>query len=54
MCVNKNVDGEGCKQGYQIYFLEYVTVKLTCIHRVCESRKIIYTYVGVVVKLGVN
>ena len=50
---SNDVDGEYSKQGYWIKFLE-VTVKLTCIHKECEGRKIIYTYAGIVVKLGMN
>lgn len=50
---SSNVD-EGCKQGYQIYFLEYVIVKLNWISNDNESRNITYRHVGLIVKFGMN
>lgn len=45
---SNNVGRENLVQGHQIYFLEYFTIKLTCIYKMSEDRKIIYIYIGLI------
>lgn len=45
---SNNVGREGYRQGHQIYFLEYFTIKLTCIYKMNKDRKIICIYIGLI------